>query len=186
MSVEIILSASLVVCTIMYTIINYFVLRENQIQRKLKTRPYIVSYLQSTEDFHALRLYIKNFGYGVAKNVKVKVIQDYNMFGIENHLMSDSGMIKHGLEIFPPQAQYSCIIDSWENIRKKNFENLYIELEINYEGESFKKTEQYSNSYKLHFKQVCGQGYLNPPETYIGKIQHFLSEIHTTLVKHSP
>ena len=177
---EILLSTVLVVCTSTYTIINYFMLRESAIQRKLKSRPNIIAYLKSTEDYQALRLYIKNVGEGIAKNIKVNVLKDYGRFGKENHRLSEIGVFKYGLEILSPGEHLSYYLDAWTNIKEEELENMYIELKICCTGIDNKEQ---NGSFNLKFIQVCSQGYTNPPETHIGKIAYYTKEINQALKK---
>ena len=173
-------SLALIIVTVTYTVINALMLYESQKQRKLKTSPNVIAYLKSTEDYKAIRLYIKNVGEGVALDVKVDVIQDYCRFGKENCKLSETGLFKYGLDILPPGEHCSYYLDAWTNIKEKDLENLCVELEISCAGAD---REPHSHSCKLQFIQIFGQGYANPPETYIGKIAHCMNEISRTLAK---
>ena len=172
---EITLSCVLVACTIAYTAINACMLIESFKLRKIKSMPLIIAYLKSTEDQKALRLYIKNIGEGVAKNVKIKITGDYSRFGLEQHMLSDLGIMKYGLNILPPQEQLMYFINSWINIGKnENLENERIEMSIGYAGIDGKK---YNSTYNLLPVQVSGQDYTEPPETHVGKIAYFMEKI---------
>jgi hypothetical protein len=171
---EIYLTIALVVCTMAYTVINYMMLNESRIQRKLKARPYVIAYLKSTEDYNGLRLYIKNVGEGVARNIKGRTLQDYNRFGNEANKLSDAGLFKCGLDILPPGGYVSYYLDTWGNIRESDIESMFIEIEISCDGVDNAKHDAY---FKLGFSRICGQGYANPPETYLGKIASSLAQI---------
>lgn len=176
--VENALSIVLALCTVAYTIINGLMLHESKKQRKLKSMPNIILYLKSTEDSHGLRLYIKNVGEGVAMNIKGFILKDYNRFGQEIHKLSETGLFKYGLYILPPGEHCKYYLDTWSNINQSDIENLYIEIEINYEGVDRKK---HIRAFKLHFSQVFGQGYTNPPETHVGKIAYYLEKVSKSL-----
>ena len=179
-------SFALVVVTIAYAIATGRMRRESKKQRLLKSEPKIIAYLKSTEDHNSIRLYIKNVGYGVAKNVKVCVLKDYCMFGVENKKLSGIGMLKHGLVILPSQEEYSCYIDAWKRIGcGKDIESLYIELAISYEGIFTDGKKSKTETFKLPLIQISGQDYSTPPETYIGKIAHHLGQI-SNLLQDSP
>jgi hypothetical protein len=171
---ENILSCVLVACTVAYTYINLKQLKESVLIRKLKTSPFLIAYLKSTEDHTVLRLHIKNAGEGVAKNVKIKVLNDCNQFTINDRLMSSVGILKHGLNIFPPQEEFKYYVDTWNRINVDSF----IELNISYEGSD---GEKFNETYKLPFNQYAGQDYATPPDTYIGKIAYHLDRLNGTI-----
>lgn len=82
MEVEIVLSVVLAVSTVLYTLINFFMLIESKNVRKQKISPLLVAYLSSTEDHSIHVLKFKNIGEGLAKNVRVVVLKDYKQFGL--------------------------------------------------------------------------------------------------------
>jgi hypothetical protein len=173
---EFILSAVIAISTVFYTCINWKMFRESKRQREDKITPLIVAYLKSTEDHMMLRLYIKNIGDGLAKNVIINILQDYNQFGLTNKKLSDIGAIRNGLNIFPPKEEYAYFIDSWRNIGKsENIKKMCIEMSIDYERIDGKK---YNSQYNLPLIQVASKDYATPPETYVGKIAYYLEEIH--------
>jgi hypothetical protein len=176
---EIILSWVIGISTFAYMIINIFMLVENQRIRKIKSMPLIVAYLKSTEDHEALRLCIKNIGEGVAKDIKIELTSDYKTFGNENRMLSNLGIMKYGLNIFPPQEQFTYFIDLWAEIgKKKDFENGHIDISIHYAGIDGRK---YENTYELPTIQLSGQDYTAPPETYLGKIAYFIEKLSKTM-----
>jgi hypothetical protein len=163
--------------TITYTWINYKLLKESQETRKQKITPLLVAFLKSTEDHSVLELHIKNIGEGLAKNVKIKTIKDYNLFGTQNQLLSEIGIFKNGMTVFPPQYEIQYQINSITRIFEQNRDE-YIDIEVSYNsinGSSHKER------YTLPFNQMYGRIYSNPPETFIGQIPHYLKEINTTL-----
>ena len=94
MKAELTISIVLACCTVTYTIINLMLWLESRATRKQKITPLLVAFLKSSEDHNVIELHIKNVGEGVAKNVEVKVLQDYKLFGVENLLLSEIGIFK--------------------------------------------------------------------------------------------
>lgn len=76
MKVELTLSIVLAASTVCYTIINLMMWFESRATRKQKILPFIVAYLQSTDNHNVEVLHIKNIGEGYAKDVRFKVIKD--------------------------------------------------------------------------------------------------------------
>jgi hypothetical protein len=145
----------------------------------MKITPLIVAYLKSTEDHLALRLHIRNIGEGLAKNVSVRILNDYAQFGLENRMLSNLGVMKNGLNIFPPKEEFIYFVDSWKKIgQREDFNKICIELDINYDDINGKS---YNSHYNLPFIQVSGKDYTTPPETYIGKIAYHLGEIDKSI-----
>ena len=179
MKVEILLSTVLAVSTVIYTIINLMLWFESRATRRQKITPLVIAYLKSTENHEVLALHIKNIGEGLAKNVKIKTLKDYNRLGKENLQLSNVGIIKSGFNNFPPQYELSFYIHHMTEL-KADEESSVIEIEICYESSD--KT-RFKNIYTLPFNQVVGQNYSNPPETYIGQISYYLKEINSTLKK---
>ena len=177
MRVEIVLSTVLAVSTVIYTIINLMLWFESRATRRQKITPLVIAYLKSTENHEVLKLHIKNIGEGLAKNVKIKTLKDYNQLGKENLLLSNVGIIKNGFNNFPPQHELSFFIHFMTEL-KADEENSFIKIEISYESSN--KTK-FNNIYELPFNQVVGQNYSNPPETYMGQIPYYLKEINSTL-----
>lgn len=179
MKVEIVLSFVLAACTVLYTLINLFMLLESRNVRKQKVSPHIIAYLSSTEDHKVHVLKFKNIGEGLGKDVKVEVLKDYKQFGGNGSLISDFGIVKNGLNFFPPEFEMQFYVDNPVDIYK-NYPDEYISLRINYKNIYGKK---YTETFELPFKQMFGLNYSNPPETYIGKVSYYLKKINESLNK---
>lgn len=179
MDVELILSIVLAVATVFYTIINLMMWLESRATRKHKISPFIVAYLQSTDNHTVEVLHIKNIGEGYAKDVRFKVIKDYKRFGKDNLLLSECGAIKRGVSSFPPQYEITYYIENWCDIGDKNICD-YIEFEISYKRMDGKVI---FSKYKLPLNELTDQNYSDPPETFIGRIPFYLKEINKTLKK---
>ncbi|MDS1031815.1 hypothetical protein RDV77_04145 [Porphyromonadaceae sp. NP-X] len=179
MKVEIILSSVLAICTAIYTIINLFLLIESRATRKQKSTPLLIAFLKSTENHLMLELHIKNIGEGVAKNVKINVLKDFNRMGKDNLTLSEIGIVKNGFNVFPPQYELKYYVHSITELYKKDADDNII-LEIYYESIDCRT---FKENYNLQFNQVFAQNYSNPPETFIGQIPYYLKEINNTLNK---
>lgn len=173
------ISLSLLIVTAIYVIITYLQLRESRKVRLQKETPNIVPYLKSSEDHTALILYVKNFGEGVAKNVKVRFLQDYNRFGKSDYTLSKTGIAENGMSYFVPDYSLTFHIGYLENIYNENIDEK-IKVEIYYESLDNRK---FKKLFELPFNQMSGQTYFSPPETYIGQIAYYLKEINSVLKK---
>jgi len=105
MAVENILSIVIAASTVIYTVTSLMLWVESRETRKQKITPNLIAYLKSAENHIMLELRIKNIGEGIAKNIQVKVIQDYNRMGKNNLLLSKIGIVENGLNHFPPQYE---------------------------------------------------------------------------------
>ena len=179
MTVEIILSIVLAVSTVVYTGINLMLWKESIATRKQKLTPQIITFLKSAENHIMLELHFKNIGEGIAKNLRVNVLQDFERMSKPDLLLSEIGIIKNGFNVFPPQYELKYYIKSLTELYENDKEGK-ITLELNYESSDNRK---FSNLYELQFNQIFGQNYSNPPETYMGQIPYYLKEINSTLKK---
>ncbi|KAA6323339.1 hypothetical protein EZS27_027209 [termite gut metagenome] len=152
---------------------------ESKATRKQKTTPLIIAFLQSAEDHVMLELHIKNIGEGVARNVKINVLKDFNRLEKEDLRLSEIGIIKNGFNIFPPQYELKYYIHGLTELFEKDKDNS-IGINISYESAD---KRIFKNIYELPFNQMFGQNYSNPPETFIGQIPYYLKEINNTLKK---
>jgi hypothetical protein len=177
MNVEVILSVVIASSTVIYTIITLMTWYESKATRRQKVTPMLIAYLKTTENHMNLALHIKNIGEGYAKDVVVKIIKDYNQFDKANLPLSDIGIAKKGLNIFPPQYELRYYVHSMTKLNVDEKKEI-LELEITYKDQ---KGKNYKNSYSLPFNQMFGQNYSSPPDTYIGQVSHYLKEINTTL-----
>ncbi len=122
-------------------------------------------------------MHIKNFGEGVAKNVKVTFLKDFNRFNKEDFPLSNIGIAKKGLNYFPPDYELSYHIGRLVDLYKSNKKDI-IELKIFCESLDDRK---FSNTFELPIAQIYGVSYSTPPETYIGQIPYYLKEIRKEL-----
>lgn len=179
MKVEIVLSVVVASSTVLYTIISLMLWVESRASRKQKTTPLMIAYLKATENHQVLTLHIKNIGEGLAKNVKINVLKDYERFDKKDLLLSDVGIVKNGFNVIPPQYDLSYYIHDMTGIKPENKDS-FVEIEIIYESADKIK---FKDIYKLPFNQVIGQNYSKPSETFMGQIPYYLKEINSTLQK---
>ena len=177
MSVEIILSLVIAICTVLYTVINLMLWVESRKSRKQKITPHIIAFLKSSENHMTLELHIKNIGEGIAENLKIVTLKDYNQFGKEGFSISELGIMKNGFNSFPPQYELKYYLQSLTEIYGKEKEES-IKLGLSYRSSD---KREFAEIFELPFKQLLGQNYSNPPESFIGQIPYYLKEINSTL-----
>jgi len=179
MKVEILLSTVLAISTVFYTIINLMMWFESKATRNQKITPLVIAYLQMSETHNIMILCIKNIGEGLAKNVRISIKDDYNIFDKSDLLLSQRSMIKNGINNLPPQLEVSCYINHMKNLNLDD-NHSRIELDIFYENINKKALV---DSYDLPFNQTFRENYSKPPDTYMGQIPYYLSEINKSLNK---
>ncbi len=171
METELILSIVLAASTVIYTLINAFMLYESRQTRKQKITPLLIAFLKSGENHQTFSLWIKNVGEGYAKDVTFHMHKDYKVFG-KDYMSTLYGPLKNGVNSFPSEYSIQCLIDSCGSEVFNNKEN-YIEIEICYSSMS---GTTYSNKYLLPFNQLPII-YSDPPESYLGQIAYHLKSI---------
>lgn len=163
------------ICTAFYTIINLMIWVESKKTRKQKITPLIVAYLKTTEENNFICLHIKNIGEGCAKNIQIKILKDYNLFGKENAHLSNSGGIRNGVNIFPPNYELRYFIHYTQLVDFNDLDSC-IKLKIDYVR--LDDSKKYTQIYELPFIEIAGQSYSNPPESYMGQIPFYLKELN--------
>lgn len=175
--IQIIFSAVLAFATLAYTIATVLMLIESVKTRKQKISPCIVPYLKMSDDHQLVLLYVKNIGEGIAKNVHIKLCNDYLCFDNQNIPLSQYRIFQDGVSVFPSQYELVYILGKRDSCLAANTD-YYIELLVNYDDMKGKKyREEY---YKLLFQQI-GQGYVTPPDSDIGRIAYYLKDISNSL-----
>lgn len=172
--VSLILSGVIAFATVCYTIINLMMWFESRATRNQKVKPQIIPYLKSSDSHDILCLYIKNVGEGCAKDVHIKVLKDYPRMNKEGLLLSNLPIFREGVNVFPSGYELHYNLNWWKDISNDGLDDS-IELEIICKDLLGKVYGPYV--YKLEFNQIKST-YMNPPETYIGQIAYYLSEIH--------
>ncbi|MBP1645991.1 MAG: hypothetical protein H6Q16_1566 [Bacteroidetes bacterium] len=174
---ENVLAFVVAVCTVSYTVINWFMLKESKNARRQKQTPYIISYLHLSEaEPKSIYLVVENVGEGYAKNVKFNVIKDSVVEG-KMKLVNCEG-IKYGISSFPSHYKLEYLVAY--NLKQDGLVEDYIEIEIEYCNNSNKR---YKNKYNLIYGSVFGQVYSSPPDNYLGQVAYYLKEIDKELKK---
>lgn len=177
MAVEVILSTVIAASTVIYTVTSLFLWMESRATRKQKLTPMMVAYLKTSENHTTLELRIKNIGEGVARNLSIKTLQDYERLGKNDLLLSDVGVIKNGFNAFPPEYELVFYLGTWTEIYERDKDGS-IKLEFSYKSSD---KREFSEIFELPFKQIFGQNYSEPPDSYLGQIPYYLKEINKTL-----
>lgn len=177
MNIEPTLSIVIAISTVFYTGINLFMLLESKAVRLQKITPHVVMYLKSSEDHNTLALHVKNIGEGIAYDVRIKTLKDYNQFGQENHPISDLGILKHGFSAMPPNYELKFYVGVILDIFEKD-RNGEVNFEVEYER---KDKKHFKEAFNLPFIEAIGQNYSTPPESFLGQIPYYLKEINANL-----
>ncbi len=81
--------------------------KEMELARKMQNKPSLIAYFDNPQS-NLLDLVIKNIGYGIAKDVKLKIVpplDDHN-----NRDISELSLFKQGISFFPPNREFRQII----------------------------------------------------------------------------
>lgn len=175
--IQLFFSAVLAIATLAYTIATVLMLIESVKTRKLKTSPCIVPYLKMSEDRQLVLLYVKNVGEGVARNVQIKLNNNYFCFDNQNIPLSQYRIFQEGVSVFPSQYELVYILGNRDNCLAANTDN-YIELLVRYADMKGKKHG--GKCYKLLFQQIR-QDFVNPPDSDVGRIAYYLKDISSSL-----
>ncbi len=129
MTPDIILSLVVALCTIAYTWINYLLWQESIKTRKQMSSPHLIAYIKMREDYRGIEFIIENIGNGVAKEVKVTMLEDYNI--VPHYSISSMGIIKDGFQSFPPKYKLQCFLGTIPDMYEEKSDS-FIKLEITY------------------------------------------------------
>ena len=86
---------------------NEKMVEEMELTRKMQNKPALIAYFDNPQSI-LLDLVIKNIGYGIAKDVKLKIappLYDHNNLDI-----SELSLFKQGISFFPPNREFRQII----------------------------------------------------------------------------
>ncbi len=176
--ITLVFSGIVAVATVIYSYLTLKLVRETKLSRELNLEAYMIAYLENSEtspDIHSL--VIKNIGFGVARNLRFRIIKDIDY--PDSSSLSDIGLFKKTMEYFPPNYQNKYILMSiMENFEEKVKD--YLEFEITYDDAINKNKKQ---NFKLEFLDTEGMGKLTPPDTYIGMISYRLEKIEKLIEK---
>lgn len=171
------ISGIVAICTGVYTFINYKMLRESKRSREQKLDPIVVPYLQVSETRSILEFRIKNIGEGLARDVKINVLEDFERLNKESLTFSNIGAIKNGVSVFPPQYELKYYIGRIPNLFQEHSEKK-VKISFTYQsidGRNFHYT------YELPFNQIFGQNTSTPPDSYLGQIPYYLNAVKSEI-----
>ena len=176
MTLQEIISISLLVATCLYTIVTILMWLESRKTRLQRVTPEIIAYLKTSEDHNVVMLVIENIGEGCGYDLKVFLDEEYHTFGQEDKNLSQLPIFNDGVSIYPPKYKLQYYLGECDQINKLQGT---IGLRLKYSDQNKKN---YAKHTDLKIKQiVCF--YSDPPETYMGKIAYYLKEIDMKLGK---
>jgi hypothetical protein len=172
-------SGIVAISTIVYAILTSSLVKETKATRLLQITPDVQIYLEKAEtDAHLVYFIIENFGFGIASDVKFTFIKDFEFYESDRLRISNMGSFKHGLSSFYPRQRYKYfftnLLTDFENKRNDN-----IEIQVAYKDIYNKK---YERNFILGINEILGTGMMmTPPDSFLGRISHELSEINKKL-----
>jgi hypothetical protein len=171
---QIIFSAVVALSTVAYSILTWRLVAETRRMREFQITPDINIFFERSEaDPSFTFIVFKNSGLGYAKNVKIKIIKDFEHYDNINQELKSKGIIKNGIESFYSNQSYKFYFtDVSQNHHQKMSDNLLL------------KTTYYDLNNKMFTKEInlslfelTGMSVLTPPDSYLGMISYELSEI---------
>lgn len=180
-SLTLLFSGVVAISTVVYAVLTRNLVKETKTSRLINITPNVHVYFSKAEtSMHSVYFLIENFGYGVAVDLKLKIIKDFNNHNIERLKLANMGAFKHGLRYFYPKQKFKYYFTNLlEDFEKKLADCLIINV-------SYKdiNNKEYSNDFVLTIDEIIGTGQSStPPDSYIGKIWYELSEIKKVLKK---
>ncbi len=86
---------------------NEKMVEEMELTRKMQNKPSLIAYFDNPQSI-LLDLVIKNIGYGIAKDVKLKI--DPPLCDHKNRDISELSLFKQGISFFPPNREFRHIL----------------------------------------------------------------------------
>jgi len=168
--------------SIFTAITTIFYIRETYLMRKFQNMPEIAMQLKFAEaNATLLYLIIENIGTGVARNVKFKVLKNYQHYKDSDNDsdLAHTGIIKNGLQNFYPKQNFKYLIDhtagKWE---EKKIEEIIIE--VSYSSFFFKRK---CITHSMTVEQYAGGSRVTPGDTYIAQIADSLGQLQKDITK---
>ncbi len=111
---QIVITYTLVLVTAVYAVstseqakANTKMAQEMELTRKMQNKPSIIAYFDNPQSI-LLDLVIKNIGYGIAKDVKLKI--DPPLYDHNKRDIAELSLFKQGISFFPPNREFRQII----------------------------------------------------------------------------
>jgi len=150
--IEILFSFIVTCSTVVYAILTWKLVKETKKQRRAITEPIIdVGLQRNEEDEHIFELYVVNLGFGIATNIKFKILKDFEIGLGLNKKLSEIGFFKNGIRALSPNKKYKTVISELLGNSPDKF-NTTIGIEVIYDTptESNKKLV-----YNLNFSEYA-------------------------------
>lgn len=167
-------------CSIFTGITTILFIRESYLMRKFQNMPEIAMHLKFAETTPALLyLIIENVGTGIARDVKFKILKNYQHYRLLDNNLAQKGIIKIGLENFYSKQSFKYFIDhTAENWEEKSKEQIVIE--VSYNGFFFTRKRR---TYSMIVEQYAGGIHTKPGDTYPAHIAHSLEQVQKDITK---
>jgi hypothetical protein len=175
-------SGIVAISTVIYAVLTSKLVKETRATRLLQITPDIQIYFEKAEtETHFVYFIIENFGYGVALDVKLTIIKDFNRYDVEELRLSKMGSFKYGIRKFYPKQRFKYF---FTNLTENHDDKIndWLEIEVSYK-DIYEK--DYKRNSRLKIDEILGTGKMvNPPDSYIGRIWYELSQIKEILKKY--
>jgi hypothetical protein len=172
--ITLIFSGVVSISTIVYVIYTIKLTKETRMSREFFLESYIITYLTKPEtNDHFVDLKIKNIGKGVARNVKLTLLNKFDSDFSNSEGLLSKGLFSSGLTYFPPDYEITYLIAL---MRSKDQRKL--EIKIEYSDTLSKNKIEYRT---LKFAELEGINKMNPPRTFEAAISYELSQLNKFL-----
>lgn len=177
-SPETLLSSVIAVCTAVYTYINWQQLRESRINRRLKSTPHLICYLDRTLEDRMIIMRIKNVGEGYAESISASFEQNVPLPTLRDQYLRTTKLARNGLKIIPAGGVYDEALGFHEKVYAddSSCKDAHIDVHLLYHD---MYGAMYSYSTRLEFNQLSF--FYIVKDDHIKSIDTHLREISNTL-----
>ena len=106
-SIQIILMFTLVIVTTQYAMSTHKMAEEMELTRKTQNKPSLIAYFDNPQSI-LLELVVKNIGYGIAKDVKLKI--EPSLYDHKERDIATLSLFKRGISNCPPNREFHQIV----------------------------------------------------------------------------
>lgn len=175
---QIVFSGVVAISAVVYSILTWRLVSETKKLREFQLTPDVNIFFERAEaDASFVFVVFKNFGQGHAKNVRFKILKDFDSYDFEHLQLKDLRLIKDGIETFYSNQMHKYYLTDLskesEQKRKSNFI-----IEVSYSSVNNKVVKK---EFNLTFADIIGKSIFTPPETYVGRISYELNQIRKLL-----
>ena len=173
-TLQIIFSGIVTISTVVYSILTWQLVSETRRTREFQMTPDVNIFFERAEaDASFVHIVFKNFGLGHAKNVRFKIIRDFEFYDFEHLQLKKLKIINDGIETFYSKQEHKYYLADLSNDPERKKQEILI-IEVEYDSITNKHTKKIFN---LTFSEIEGKSIFNPPDNYIGLISYELKEI---------